>query len=84
MNRATAILNKHLVPALTVVSENPVMAAIRAGMVSVAPLTIIGGLFLVIIFLPVNGWNQYFLLRRFLRMFLPEVRIDGYPENNRC
>ena len=58
MNRATAILNKHLVPALTVVSENPVMAAIRAGMVSVAPLTIIGGLFLVIIFLPVNGWEK--------------------------
>ena len=58
MTKATVILNKHLVPALTAVSENPVMAAIRAGMVSVAPLTIIGGLFLVIIFLPVRGWDK--------------------------
>ena len=34
------------------------MAAIRAGMVSVVPLTIIGGLFLIIAYLPVKGWDQ--------------------------
>ena len=58
MNRATALLNKHLVPALTAVSENSYMSAIRAGMVSVVPLTIIGGLFIIVSFLPVNGWDK--------------------------
>ena len=58
MNRATALLNKHLVPALTAVSENSYMSAIRAGMVSVVPLTIIGGLFIIVAFLPVAGWDK--------------------------
>jgi len=58
MNRATALLNKHIVPALTVVSENTYMSAIRAGMVSVVPLTIIGGLFIIVSYLPVTGWDQ--------------------------
>ena len=58
MNRATALLNKHLVPALTAVSENSYMSAIRAGMVSVVPLTIIGGLFTILAFLPVAGWDK--------------------------
>ena len=34
------------------------MSAIRAGMVSVVPLTIIGGLFMVVSFLPVGGWRK--------------------------
>ena len=58
MNRATALLNKHIVPALTAVSENSYMSAIRAGMVSVVPLTIIGGLFIIVSFLPVAGWDK--------------------------
>ncbi|MDA1277873.1 MAG: PTS transporter subunit EIIC [Verrucomicrobia bacterium] len=58
MNRATALLNKHIVPALSVVSENTYMSAIRAGMVSVVPLTIIGGLFIIVSYLPVTGWDQ--------------------------
>ncbi len=58
MNQATQFLNARLVPALTAVSENPYMSAIRAGMVSVVPLTIIGGLFLVITHLPVAGWEK--------------------------
>lgn len=58
MNPANGFLNKHLVPALTAVSENTYMSAIRAGMVSVVPLTIIGGLFMVAAFLPVRGWEQ--------------------------
>ena len=51
-------LQRTLVPLLTAISENPSMSAIRAGMVSVVPLTIIGGLFLVVAFLPVPGWEE--------------------------
>lgn len=58
MNQATGLLNKYIVPALTAVSENTYMSAIRAGMVSVVPLTIIGGLFMVVAFLPVSGWEE--------------------------
>ncbi|MGV3520627.1 PTS sugar transporter subunit IIC [Luteitalea sp.] len=57
MTRLTAFLTRYVVPALTALSENTSMAAIRAGMVSVVPLTIIGGLFLVVSFLPVPGWE---------------------------
>ena len=52
------MLNPRIVSALTVLSENPWLSAIRAGMVSVVPLTIIGGLFLVITFFPVAGWDK--------------------------
>lgn len=45
-------------PAVTAVSENTYMSAIRAGMISVVPLTIIGGLFMMVTFLPVPGWDQ--------------------------
>jgi PTS system cellobiose-specific IIC component len=58
VNQANGFLNKHIVPALTAVSENTYMSAIRAGMVSVVPLTIIGGLFMVAAFLPVSGWEE--------------------------
>ena len=54
---ATALLNRYVVPPLTVLSENTYLSAIRAGMVSIVPLTIIGGLFLVVSFLPVAGWD---------------------------
>jgi cellobiose PTS system EIIC component len=57
LERATRLLNQHLVPALTALSENTYMSAIRAGMVSVVPLTIIGGLFLVVSYLPLPGWE---------------------------
>ena len=57
MKHLTAFLNSHLVPALTAVSENTYMAAIRAGMVSVVPLTIIGGLFIIVAYLPLAGWE---------------------------
>ena len=50
-------LTRHVVPALNAFGENPYMAAIRAGMVSVVPLTIIGGLFMIIAFLPIPGWE---------------------------
>ncbi|MEO6184327.1 MAG: PTS transporter subunit EIIC [Verrucomicrobiota bacterium] len=44
-------------PALTKLSENTYLSAIRAGMVSIVPLTIIGGLFLVVSYLPVT-WGS--------------------------
>src|ERR1041385_341485 len=53
-----AFLNKHIVPALTAVSENTYMSAIRAGMVAVVPLTIIGGFFTIIAYFPVSGWDK--------------------------
>ena len=57
MNPSSGFLNKHIVPALTALSDNTYMSAIRAGMVSVVPLTIIGGLFMIVSFLPVTGWD---------------------------
>jgi PTS system cellobiose-specific IIC component len=57
VNSGPNFLHRHLVPALTALSENTYLSAIRAGMVSVVPLTIIGGLFMVISFLPVTGWE---------------------------
>lgn len=58
MTALTAWLSRFLVPALTALSENTYLAAIRAGMVAVVPLTIIGGLFMVVAFLPVGGWDR--------------------------
>jgi len=58
VNRVTGLLNKRIVPALTALSENTYLSAIRAGMVSVVPLTIIGGLFIIVCFLPVAGWDK--------------------------
>jgi len=58
VQHVTAFLNKHLVPALTALSDNTYLSAIRAGMVSVVPLTIIGGLFMIAANLPVAGWEE--------------------------
>lgn len=57
-SRSKGFLNRRLVPALTVLSENTYLSAIRAGMVAVVPLTIIGGLFLVVSSLPISGWED--------------------------
>ncbi len=51
-------LNERVVPALTALSQNTYLSAIRAGMVSVVPLTIIGGMFMIVAFLPVKGWDK--------------------------
>jgi PTS system cellobiose-specific IIC component len=39
-------------------SDSPWLSAIRAGMVAVVPLTIVGGLFMIVAFLPVPGWES--------------------------
>jgi len=46
-----------VVRALAALSENVYLSAIRAGMVAIVPLTIIGGLFLIAAHLPVPGWD---------------------------
>lgn len=43
--------------ALTALTENVYLSAIRAGMVAIVPLTIVGGLFLIVAHLPVTGWD---------------------------
>lgn len=57
MRRLGALLERRVVPALTALSDHTELSAIRAGMVSVVPLTIIGGLFMVVSYLPVPGWG---------------------------
>ena len=54
----TGVLNRRVVPVLTALSENTYLSAIRAGMVAVVPLTIIGGLFMIVAYLPVSGWEE--------------------------
>ena len=51
------MLSARLGPALTALGENTYLAAIRAGMVAVVPLTIVGGLFIIAAYLPVPGWD---------------------------
>lgn len=58
MEHATKFLNKYVVPTLSAISENTYMSAIRAGMVSIVPLTIIGGFFIIVANLPVSGWDS--------------------------
>src|SRR6185369_2058141 len=59
MKQATGFLNQHIVPVLTALSDNTYLSAIRAGMVSVVPLTIIGGLFLVLAYFPNTHWEAW-------------------------
>jgi cellobiose PTS system EIIC component len=59
VNQATGFLNRYIVPPLTAFSENTYMSAIRAGMVSVVPLTIIGGLFMIVAELPIEAWKEF-------------------------
>ena len=62
-------LNKHVVPALTTLSENMYLSAVRAGMVAVVPLTIIGGLFMIVAYLPVAGWDAR------VALYLPLLQV---------
>src|SRR5436189_2599693 len=58
MNSAPGYLNRYVVPTLTALSENTYLSAIRAGMVAVVPLTIIGGFFIIVSYFPVTGWDK--------------------------
>jgi cellobiose PTS system EIIC component len=58
VTRATGLLGGRVTAALTALSENTYLSAIRAGMVAVVPLTIIGGLFMIVVNLPVDNWEK--------------------------
>ncbi len=58
MTPAAPTPSSRFATALTALSENTYLAAIRAGVVSIVPLTIIGGLFMVISFFPNTRWEQ--------------------------
>jgi PTS system cellobiose-specific IIC component len=47
------------VPPLTRLSENTYLSAVRSGMVAIVPLTIIGGLFMVLSYFPAAGWDRF-------------------------
>lgn len=69
MKSLPTFLDRYVVPPLTVLSENTYLSAIRAGMVTIVPLTIIGGLFMVVAFLPISGWEQR------IEPFLPLLKV---------
>jgi PTS system cellobiose-specific IIC component len=52
-----ALRTERIAPALTRLSENLHLSAIRAGMVAVVPLTIVGGMFMIVAYLPIAGWD---------------------------
>jgi PTS system cellobiose-specific IIC component len=54
----TALLDRFVVPPLAALSENTYLSAVRSGMVLLVPPTIIGGLFLVVCFFPLAGWDK--------------------------
>jgi cellobiose PTS system EIIC component len=58
MTPAVPTSSHRFAAALAVLSENTYLAAIRAGVVSIVPLTIIGGLFMVISFFPSARWED--------------------------
>ncbi|MFN0068725.1 MAG: PTS sugar transporter subunit IIC [Limisphaerales bacterium] len=68
MSQTPTLLNRYLVAPLNRLSENPYLAAIRAGMVAVVPLTIIGGLFMVFAYLPMPGWEDWLKARGWLSL----------------
>lgn len=58
MGSPYGIVSNRLAPALTALSENTYLSAIRAGMVSIVPLTIVGGLFMIIAYFPNSRWEK--------------------------
>lgn len=53
------MVSPRVVSALTAFGEHTYVAAIRAGMVAVVPLTIVGGAFMIAAYLPVRGWEAF-------------------------
>jgi PTS system cellobiose-specific IIC component len=58
MTPGNGFLQRRLVPVLTAASENTYLASVRAGMVAIVPLTILGGLFTAVCNLPAPGWER--------------------------
>lgn len=57
MTTLTRALHARLLPVLTRVAGNTYLSAVRAGMVAIVPLTIVGGLFMIVAYLPAPGWE---------------------------
>ena len=51
------MLSRRLAAALTRLSENVYFSSIRAGMVSIVPMTIVGGVFMIVAYFPSRGWE---------------------------
>ena len=51
------MLNARVAAAVNTISDNVYLSAIRAGMIAVVPLTIVGGLFIIAAHPPVPGWD---------------------------
>jgi len=58
VNQTNGFLQRYVVPPLTALSENTYMSAIRAGMVAIVPMTILGGFFTIIAQMPIPGWEE--------------------------
>jgi cellobiose PTS system EIIC component len=58
-----------IMPALAALTDNVYFSAVRAGMVAVVPLTIVGGMFMVAAYLPVPGWDTR------IASFLPILQV---------
>jgi len=69
MTRSPGAINKRFVSALEGLSENIYFSAIRAGMVSIVPLTIIGGLFMIVSYFPSARWESW------VQPYLPLLQI---------
>jgi PTS system cellobiose-specific IIC component len=76
-NSDDGFLTKYIVPPLTALGDNTYLSAIRAGMVSIVPLTIIGGFFMIVAELPVPGWGA--TLARYLQMMQVPVSVMQVP-----
>jgi cellobiose PTS system EIIC component len=57
MTPAPATSKHRFAAALAALSENTYLSAIRSGVVSIVPLTIIGGLFMIVAFFPSARWQ---------------------------
>ena len=57
MTPASATSKHRFAAALAALSENTYLSAIRSGVVSIVPLTIIGGLFMIVAFFPSARWQ---------------------------
>lgn len=57
MSAPSQAIQSTFLPALNRLSDNVYLASVRAGMVAIMPLTIIGGLFLILAFFPSARWQ---------------------------
>ena len=75
MKTLTEILNRHVVPPLTVLSETTCLTAIRSGAVSLVPLTIICGLFHMVCYFPPRRLEETCGARRLALSTPDDVRL---------